>query len=142
MLHFALESVGWGSERCDIERPPGGRATMRERHRPISLRLVHAPQGLRRQGRRERRTLRSRRVGEDWTVKVSIEVFDVSISTQDDGPLLIRQRQAQNPRASRRKRDRFPRSTCGRYFILVLSPPSLARLDNLRVSSISFPTVP
>ena len=83
MLPFVLESVGWGSERCGIEPPPGGRAMMRERHRPISPRVVHAPRGLRRQGKKERRTLRSRRVGEDWTEKISIDVSDGSNSTPE-----------------------------------------------------------
>ena len=142
MPPFALESVEWGSERCDTERPPGGRATMREGDRPISPRLVRAPQGLWRQERRERRTLRSRRVGGDWTEKVSFDVFDVSIYTREDVLLLIRQRQARNPRAFRQKRDRSPKSTGDRYFILVLSSPSSARLDGLRVSSTSSPTVP
>ena len=115
---------------------------MRVEDRPTSPHLERAPRGLRRQGRREQRTRRSRRVGGDWTEKVSTDVFDASISTREDVLLLIRQRQARNLRAFRQKMDRFPRSTCDRYFILVLSSPSLTRLDGLRVSSISSPTVP
>ena len=142
MPPFVLESVEWGSERCDTERPPGGRATMREGDRPSSPRLVRAPSGLWRLERRERRTLRSRRVGGDWTEKVSFDVLTSQFSTREDVLLLIRQRQARNPQAFRQKRDRFPRSTGDHYFILVLSSPSLARLDGLRVSSTSSPTVP
>ena len=115
---------------------------MREEDRPISPRLVRTPRGLWRRERKERRTLRSRKVGGDWTEKVSIDVFDVSISTREDVLLLIWQRQARNPRAFRQKRDRFPRSTGDRYFILVRSSPSSAPLDDLRVSSILSPTVP
>lgn len=142
MLPFVLESVGWGSERCGIERPLGGRATMRQGHRPISPRFVHAPRGLRRQGKKERRKLRSRRVGGDWTEKISIDVSDGSTSTPEDGPLLIRQRQARNPRSFRQRMGRCPWSTCDRYFMLILSSPSPTRQDGLRVSSISSPTVP
>ena len=142
MLPFALESVGWGSERCGRERPLEGRVTMLEEHRPISLRLGRAPRVLWRQGRMERRTRRNRRAGGCQTEKVSTVVIDVAICTREDVLSLIQQIRARNPRAFRQKMGKFPRSTCDCHFILVLSSPSSPRLDGLRVSSILSPTMP
>ena len=51
---------------------------MQEGDRPTSPRLERGPRGLRRQGKRERRTRRSRMVGGDWTGKVSTDESAVS----------------------------------------------------------------
>ena len=65
---------------------------MRVGDRPTSPHLERAPRGLWQQERREQCRRRSRRVGEDWTEKVSIDIFDISIATREDVLLSIRQR--------------------------------------------------
>ena len=79
MLPSALESAGWGSERCGTKRSLGGRGKMREGDRSLARRFGRVVRGLRRRGRRGRRRRRSRRVGGGWTGRVSrvIHYFDI-----------------------------------------------------------------
>lgn len=112
MLPSALESAGWGNERCGIKRPPGGRGMMRAGDRSISRQLGRVDRGLRRRERKGRRRRRSRRVGGVWTVELSNDVPAILVSRREDRLQSTWRRQAQNLPIYRRRTGRFLSSTC------------------------------
>lgn len=142
MLPFALESAGWGSERCGIKLPLGDRETMLEGDPPTSPRFERVLRGLRRQGRKERRRRRSRRAGGGRTEKISAHIFTFLILVERTNVYQFGEDRLKVFQLSIEERiySYGALESVTQTHPLIIRPP--ARLDSVRVSSISSPTMP